>query len=36
MSITPLKQIDVLITDRKIPEDFQKELDYLGVEVIIA
>lgn len=36
MSITPLKQIDVLITDRKIPEDFQKELDHLGVEVIIA
>jgi DeoR/GlpR family transcriptional regulator of sugar metabolism len=36
MSITPLKQIDVLVTDRAIPEDFQKELDYLGVEVIIA
>lgn len=36
MSIVRLKQIDVLITDRKIPEDFQKELDYLGVEVIIA
>lgn len=36
MTITPLKQIDVLITDRKIPEDFQRELDYLGVEVIIA
>lgn len=36
MSITPLKQIDVLITNRKIPADFQKELDHLGVEVIIA
>ena len=36
VSITPLKQIDILITDQKIPEDFQKELDYLGVEVIIA
>lgn len=36
MSITPLKQIDVLITDRKIPADFKKELDHLGVEVIIA
>ena len=36
MTITPLKQIDVLITDRKLPEDFQRELDYLGVEVIIA
>ena len=36
MSIAPLKQIDVLITDRKIPVDFKKELDHLGVEVIIA
>ena len=36
MSITPLKQIDVLITDQKIPQDFQKELDHLGVEVVIA
>ncbi len=36
MSIVPLKQIDVLITNRKIPEDFQKELDSLGVQIIIA
>jgi DeoR/GlpR family transcriptional regulator of sugar metabolism len=36
MSIAPLKQIDVLITNRKIPQDFQNNLNQLGVEVIIA
>ncbi len=36
MSIVPLKQIDVLVTNRSIPEDFQRELDLLGVEVVIA
>ena len=36
MSIVPLKQIDVLITNRKIPQDFQNNLDQSGVEVIIA
>ena len=36
ISTAPLKQIDVLITNRDIPEDFRKELDFLGVEVILA
>ena len=35
MSIAPLKEIDVLITNRKIPEDFRGELERLGVDVII-
>lgn len=36
MSVAPLKQIDVLITDQKVPEDFQRGLDLAGVEVILA
>lgn len=36
MSIAPLKHIDVLITDRKIPADFQKNLDKMGVQMVIA
>ena len=36
MSVTPLKHINVLITNRKIPEDFQNDLDLVGVEVVIA
>jgi DeoR family fructose operon transcriptional repressor len=36
MSVAPLKHIDVLITNRKIPEDFQKDLDLMGVQVVIA
>lgn len=36
ISITPLKHIDVLITNRKIPEDYQKNLDLFGVKVVIA
>jgi DeoR/GlpR family transcriptional regulator of sugar metabolism len=36
MSIAPLKHIDVLITNRKIPADFQKDLDKMGVQVVIA
>jgi DeoR family fructose operon transcriptional repressor len=36
MSIAPLKHIDVLITNRKIPVDFQKDLDKMGVQVVIA
>ncbi len=36
MSIAPLKHIDVLITNRKIPSDFQKELESLKVEVVIG
>lgn len=36
MSIVPLKHIDVLITNRKIPVDFQKDLDNMGVQVVIT
>jgi DeoR family fructose operon transcriptional repressor len=36
MSIAPLKHIDVLITNRKIPVDFQKNLDKVGVRIVIA
>jgi len=36
ISIAPLKHIDVLITNRKIPEDYQKNLDLMGVKVVIA
>ena len=36
ISIAPLKQIDVLITNRKIPKDYQKSLDSMGVQVVIA
>ncbi|MEN8243496.1 MAG: DeoR/GlpR family DNA-binding transcription regulator [Thermodesulfobacteriota bacterium] len=36
MSVVPLKQIDVLITNRKLPADFQNELDSLRVRVDIA
>jgi DeoR/GlpR family transcriptional regulator of sugar metabolism len=36
ISIVPLKHIDVLITNRKIPSDFQKNLDKIGVRVVIA
>lgn len=36
ISIAPLKQIDVLITNRKIPSDFQKHLDKIDVQVVIA
>ena len=36
MSIAPLKHIDVLITNRKIPVDFLKDLDKMGVLVVIA
>jgi len=34
--ITPIKNIDVLITDRKIPDDFQQDLRSMDVEVVIA
>ncbi|MEJ2169976.1 MAG: DeoR/GlpR family DNA-binding transcription regulator [Desulfobacterales bacterium] len=36
ISIVPLKHIDVLITNRKIPADFQKDLDKMGVQVVIT
>lgn len=36
MSVVPLRQINVLITNRRMPDDFQKELDLLGVHVVTA
>lgn len=36
ISIAPLKHINILITNRKIPSDFQKYLDKIGVRVVIA
>jgi DeoR family transcriptional regulator, fructose operon transcriptional repressor len=36
MSIVPLKQINALITNLKLPQDLQNELDLLGVQVVIA
>lgn len=36
MSVAPLKHLDVLITNRKIPVDFQKDLDKMGVQVVIV
>ncbi len=36
ISIAPLKHINVLITNRKIPSDFQKYIDKMGVNVVIV
>lgn len=36
MSVVPLKNMDVLITNRKIPEDFQKDLDLMGIQMVVA
>ena len=36
MSLAPLKILDVLITNRKIPFDFQKDLDKMGVQVVVV
>lgn len=36
MAVASLKQIDVLITNRAVPKDFQKELDRLDVRIIVA
>jgi DeoR/GlpR family transcriptional regulator of sugar metabolism len=36
VSVTPLKNIDILITNRPIPHEFQKDLEIMGVSVIIA
>ena len=36
MSIAPLKNIDVLITDREIPQDFMQDLESMGVQVVVA
>ncbi len=36
MSVIPLKGIDILVTDRKVPEDFREDLERMGVEVLLA
>ena len=36
MEVVPLKQIDLLITNCKLPNDFQKKLESLKVEVLIT
>lgn len=36
MMITPLKHIDILVTNRQVPRDFQKDLEKMGVDVVIA
>lgn len=36
LSVAPLKHVDVLITDRAVPGDFQRDLDKMNVQVIIA
>ena len=36
VSIAPLQVINVLITNRKMPVDFQKELESLKVDLVIA
>jgi DeoR/GlpR family transcriptional regulator of sugar metabolism len=36
ISIAPLKNIDVLITDREIPREFKQDLESMGVQVVIA
>ena len=36
ISIAPLKNIDVLITDREIPREFKQDLESMGVRVVIA
>ena len=36
MVIAPLKQVDVLITNRKLPKEFQRNIETMKVEVIIA
>lgn len=36
ISIAPLKYINVLVTSRKIPHDFQREFELMGGQVVIA
>ncbi len=36
ISIAPLKHIDVVITNKKIPSDFQKEFELMGGKIVIA
>jgi DeoR family fructose operon transcriptional repressor len=36
ISIAPLKYINVLATNRKIPDDFQREFELMGGQVVFA
>jgi DeoR/GlpR family transcriptional regulator of sugar metabolism len=36
ISIAPVKHVDVLITNRDIPDDFKEDLDVMAVQVVIA
>lgn len=36
ISVAPLKNIDVLITDREIPPEFKQDLESMGVQIAIA
>jgi len=36
VSVAPLKNIDVLITDRVIPPEFKQDLESMGIRVVIA
>ena len=36
ISIAPLKHIDVVITNRKTPKDFQEEFELMGGQIVIA
>ena len=34
--VAPIQQIDIIVTDQKIPSGFQKDLQQAGVEVVVA
>lgn len=36
VSIAPIERIDVLITDSRMPDDFKKDLESMGIEVVLA
>jgi len=36
ISIAPLKYINVLVTSRKIPNDFRREFELMGGQIVIA
>jgi DeoR/GlpR family transcriptional regulator of sugar metabolism len=36
MVIAPIKRVDVLITDQDIPAEFQKDLESMGVRILVS
>jgi len=36
VAVAPLRQIDVIITNREVPTDFRKDLERLDIELIVA